>query len=239
MFNNDTEYSKLDIKTKIVIAIICLYFLIRFLSFDNTILKNVDMQPFSEPIQKDVQNGIIINKKVKYGNIEYQQIANYKIYGRVYAIQSRPSKLPLAIVYPYDITICFGEFQHKEVFKSIRVMMSSTVSYYSYSGRAWTKHLSKYFKSPAELLHCYTNNHIVPANKNVNKGLKKLQKKDIVYIEGYLVKYKYSQNNGSIQEGVSSTARNDNENSYRGNNGSGSCEQIYVTRVVSRHGDFR
>lgn len=37
---------------------------------------------------------------------------------------------------------------------------------------------------------------------------------------------------------ISSTVRNDKE-SFRGNNGSGSCEQIYVTRVVSRHGDFR
>ena len=215
IFNNDTEYCKLDIKTKIVIAIICVYFLIRFFSFDNTLLNNVDMQPFSEPIQEDVQNGIIINKPVKDGDIEYQQIANYKIYGRVYAIQSRPSKLPLAIIYPYDITICFGGFQYKEVFRAIHVTMSSTVAYFSYSGNAWNKHLSKYFDSQTELIHSFTNNHIVPANKNVNKGLKKIQKKDIVYMEGYLVKYKYTQNNGIVQEGISSTARNDNENYYR------------------------
>ena len=158
--------------------------------------------------------------------------------GRVYDIHSRPSKMWAAAVYPYDVSIGFGDFKFKEVYKSVKVRMAGTVSYYSYSGSAWQNHLSKYFKHEGGINHAFTNNHLCPANKNVRKGIKKLRKKDIVYLEGYLIKYKFRGNDGRMEEGVSSTVRNDKE-SFRGNNGSGSCEQIYVTRVVSRHGDFR
>ena len=237
-FHNDTEYSKIDIKFKVVFAIIVLVFIIRHISFDDTILQNVEMEPFSEPVQVNIENGKPFKLKVSGGVAELTPLADYKIYGRVYAIHYRPSKLWAAAVYPYDISIGFGNFKHKEVFNAIKVRMASTVSYYSFTGSGWRDHLSKYFKNKGEIDHAFTNKHICPANKNVRRGIKKLKKKDIVYIEGYLVKYKFYGNDGRIEKGVSSTTRNDKEG-FGGNNGSGSCEQIYVTRVVSRHGDFK
>lgn len=237
-FDSNTEYTKIDIKVKILFAIIVLVFIIKNIGFDNTVLRNVDMEPFSEPVQVNIENGKSFKLKVSGGVAELTPLADYKIYGRVYAIHYRPSKLWAAAVYPYDITIGFGGFRHKEVYKAIKVRMASTVSYYSFTGSGWRDHLSKYFKNKGEINHAFTNNHICPANKNVRRGIKKLKKKDIVYIEGYLVKYKFYGNDGRIERGTSSTTRNDKE-SYSGNNGSGSCEQIYVTRVVSRHGDFQ
>ena len=219
--DNDTDISKIDIKTKIIFVLVVLVVLINHIRFDNTELKNVDMEPFSEPVQQEIKNGKTFEHEVSGGVAEITPIADYKIYGRVYDIHYRPSKMWAAAVYPYDVSIGFGDFKFKEVYKSVKVRMAGTVSYYSYSGSA-----------------AFTNNHLCPANKNVRKGIKKLRKKDIVYLEGYLIKYKFRGNDGRMEEGISSTVRNDKE-SFRGNNGSGSCEQIYVTRVVSRHGDFR
>ena len=67
-----------------------------------------------------------------------------------------------AAVYPYDVSIGFGDFKFKEVYKSVKVRMAGTVSYYSYSGSAWQNHLSKYFKHEGGINHAFTNNHPLP-----------------------------------------------------------------------------
>ncbi len=235
--NSDTEYTKISTEFKIIIVIILLIFIIRNIGFDNTVLENVDMEPFSEPVQINIEDGESFKHKTSEGIAEITPIAKYKIYGRVYAIQSRPSKLQSAAIYPYDISIGFGGFQYKEVYKAVKVRMVSTIAYYYCSGSAWDNHVSKYFKNKGEFTHSITNNHICPANKNVRRGIKKLRKKDIVYLEGYLVKYRFYRNDGRIEHGISSTTRDDK--TIKGDNGNGSCEQIYVTRVVSRYGDFQ
>ena len=48
--DNDTDISKIDIKTKIIFVLVVLVVLINHIRFDNTELKNVDMEPFSEPV---------------------------------------------------------------------------------------------------------------------------------------------------------------------------------------------
>lgn len=227
---------------KNIITIVIIWILIIFIRssyFDNTNLKNIDMEPFSEPIQEKIIDGKTFEHKTKEGIAQITPIANYKIHGRVLDIHYRPSKLYWASVYPYDITIGFGNFKHKKVCSNIKFKMVDTVVYWSFSYSAWNKHLSKYFKSENELNHCITNNHICPANKRILDGLKKLSKKDIVYIEGYLIKFKQVAKDGKLEEGISSTSRNDKEHLYYGDNNYGSCEQIYVTRLVSKHGDFQ
>lgn len=223
---------------KVLIGMVIFSWIFHALSFDNTVLKNVDMEPFSEPVQEEIIDGKPFKHKVSGGVATVTPLANYKIYGRVYDRHYRPPKLQVAAMYPYDVSIGFGDFKYKEVYNAISVKMAGTVSYASYSGKAYEKHLSKYFKDKS-FNHCFTNNHLCPANSNVRRGLSQLRKKDIVYIEGYLVKFHLVKNNGRVESGTSSTARNDNEPKWRGNNGNGTCEQIYVTRVVSRHGDYR
>ena len=236
--NTDDDSKEFDFPIfKVLISIFIIVSVYNFFSFDNTVLRNVDMEPFSEPIQQNIKNGDSFQYKTSEGIATVTPIAEYKIYGRVLARHYRPSKLPVASMYPYDVTIGFGDFRYKEVFKAIKVKMASTISYWSCSGSAWQKIQAKYFKQNS-IDHCWTNNHLCPANKNIKRGISKLKKKDIVYIEGYLVKYELRKKDGNIERGISSTVRNDHE-SFSGNNGSGSCEQIYVTRIVSRHGDFR
>lgn len=55
--DNDTDISKIDIKTKIIFVLVVLVVLINHIRFDNTELKNVDMEPFSEPVQQEIKNG--------------------------------------------------------------------------------------------------------------------------------------------------------------------------------------
>lgn len=222
-----------------VLLAVFIIFLFKYISFDNTSLKYVKMEPFSEPIQENIENGKVFKHTTIQGDAYITPLASYKLYGRVYDHHFRPSKLYGAAVYPYDISIGFGDFKHKEVYRAIKVKMASTVSYWSCSGRNYQKHVSKYFQDGNSINHYFTNNHLCPANKNVKRGISKLRKKDIVYIEGYLIKYKHYRKDGRVEEGISSTSRNDQEPAWRGDNGNGSCEQIYVTRIVSRHGDFR
>ena len=222
---------------KILFVIFIIVSIFRSFSFDNTVLRQVNMEPFSEPIQVMMEGADSFEYKTSEGVAKVTPIAEYKIYGRVLQRHFRPSKLPVASMYPYDVTIGFGDFRYKEVFNAVKVRMAGTISYWSYSGAAYKNHLYKYFKNKS-IEHCWTNNHLCPANKNVRKGISKLRKKDIVYIEGYLVKFELQKKDGTIEKGISSTVRNDEEN-FSGNNGYGSCEQIYVTRVVSRHGDYR
>ena len=225
----------------LILSIILVIMFFNHIRFDRTVLRNVDMEPFSEPIQEEIVDGETFEHKVDGGLAYITPIAKYQIYGRVGEIHFRPPKLYAAAMYPYDITILFGPFKNREVFDAMKIKMAATVSYWNWSHHAWKNVLSKHFKTSNEMIHYVTNNHICPANDNVRRGIKQLVKKDIVYIEGYLVKYELYKDNGSYPEsGTSSTSRNDKEpNSMRGDNGSGSCEQIFVTRVVSRHGDFR
>lgn len=231
------DCTKFDLRTKVIFVLILVLIFINHIRFDNTVLRNVPMEPFSEPIQEKIENGESFMEKTPVGKVMITPIADYKLYGRVYDKHYRPSKLYLASVYPYDVSIGFGGFKEKEVYKAVKVKMAATVSYWSCSGSDWRNHVSKYFKSQS-IDHCFTNNHLRPANKNVKRGIKKLRKKDIVYIEGYLVKIVHTVDNGRIEKGISSTSRNDKE-TFSGDNSYGACEQIYVTRVVSRHGDFR
>lgn len=223
---------------KVLFVIFIVIQLFKYFSFDETVLKNVGMEPFSEPVQEMIAKGEPFELKLSNGKAYVTPIANYKIYGRVYAKHRSPQKMVAATMYPYDLGIFFGDFQYKEVYRNIKVQLVGKFLNWSYSGSAMQNHLYKYFKKDS-MEHCFTYNHLCPANKNILKGIKKLQKKDVVYVEGYLIKYSLYKKDGSIEKGISSTTRNDNEPMMSGNNGYGSCEQIYVTRIVSRHGDFK
>lgn len=61
--DNDTDISKIDIKTKIIFVLVVLVVLINHIRFDNTVLKNVDMEPFSEPVQQEIKTEKHLNMK--------------------------------------------------------------------------------------------------------------------------------------------------------------------------------
>ena len=195
------------------------------MSFDDTVLK-VDMKPFSTPAQtipdKNTPKAIFVEANGAKAHLI--PLAEYKIYGRVYTKHYVPIKMDLGTVMPYDMAIGWNRMADKDVFKMLKMKyaLADRVVYWQY--KAGTP-LSYY-----EINSSFSNNHLIPANKKVRKGLDKIKVKDVIYLEGYLVKLTIFRPDGRDERVVSSL--------YRDDEGLGACEVIYVKRVVSRHGDF-
>ena len=66
-----------------------------------------------------------------------------------------------------------------------------------------------------------SNNHLIPANEEVHKRIDNATPGDEINLKGYLVKYKWSNDEGQSLERDTSTSRDDT--------GNGACEVIYVT----------
>lgn len=192
--------------------------------FDNTPLKNVSMKPFSVPIQKELtpkEKKLEFIKKFPNGEIKMKPLYSYKIYARIYSkrfyrvgMDANPA--------PYDLALGWDGLEKEEVFNTIKARQSFR----------WVRWRLKHdcIYSVDEVYLRLANNHIVPANENILKGLQKLKKKDIVYIEGYLISY-VMKNGNKTASGASSTSRTDRL--------ANSCEVIYATRLVSKYGDYR
>lgn len=68
-----------------------------------------------------------------------------------------------------------------------------------------------------------SNNHLIPATKNIKKAMQKARKGELIRIEGHLVDVEASRNGRMIAAWGSSVSREDI--------GNGACELIYVTRL--------
>ena len=68
-----------------------------------------------------------------------------------------------------------------------------------------------------------SNNHLIPASKNVRKALSLAKKGDIVKLDGYLVNVDAAKNGQTVANWNTSTTRTDT--------GNGACEIVYVTRL--------
>ena len=68
-----------------------------------------------------------------------------------------------------------------------------------------------------------SNNHVIPADKNVKTLLKRIKMGDHVELKGYLVDVSATKANGAYFDWNSSTSRDDT--------GNGACEVFYVTSV--------
>lgn len=78
----------------------------------------------------------------------------------------------------------------------------------------------------------YSHTHVIPATRNVMAALLSLNTWDKVEMEGYLINMKYIAKNNLIYTSKSSMSRNDPP---AGDEGNGSCEQMYVTKVKIGH----
>ena len=192
--------------------------------FENIPLKNVDMKPFSVPIQEELTQK---ESKLKFtenfwgGKSIMTPLYRYKIYARIYSkkkyllgIDPNPA--------PYDLALGWDGLEKEDVF--------NTISAWQYF--RWV-HWRLKPNCPYDVDGVYlrlANNHVIPANKNILRGIKQLKKKDAVYMEGYLVSY-ITESMGRTGTGSSSTSRTDRQ--------ANSCEVIYVTRLVSKYGEYK
>ncbi len=89
--------------------------------------------------------------------------------------------------------------------------------------------LNKYFGGNMDnIITNISNNHLIPAEKNVEKDLLKVRKGDHIRIRGYLVNIDgVRTSDGATSDWYSSTVRDD----YVDGEGGQGCEVIYVTNV--------
>lgn len=230
-FKSDIELGgqkKPNIPLRVILVLVFIYFVYsKFIFFDNTVLHNVDMKPFSEPIQQVLtpEDPTVFKMDDNGSKSFVTPLAKYKIYGRLYTKHYVPAKMSLGAIIPYDMGIGWAKMADKSLFNKIKMKYAlfDRVVYWRFDSDC---PLDYY-----EINSSFSNNHIIPANKRVRKGLDKLQKKDVVYLEGYLVKVSIHRRDGRHEVSQSSLTRTDE--------GLGACEMIYVTRVVSRHGDYK
>ena len=68
-----------------------------------------------------------------------------------------------------------------------------------------------------------SNNHLIPATKNIRRALSLAKKGDIVKLDGFLVNVEAGKNGQTVATWHTSTTRTDT--------GNGACEIVYVTRL--------
>ncbi len=210
------DYSGAAFIIVIMFCFLCFY----NMQFETSILQDTEMQPFAEPKQEMLtqpQEAFIIKKENK--SIEVTPIAKYKLYGRVLAIQCKKNKDSFNEFVPFDIALGWNDFAIRKPFKYIKIVQVGRTSY-------WIAHSGCRYNCQ-QIQAMYSNNHIIPANKNIYNGLKNLNKKNILYIEGYLVNIK-SNINGNMKGIDTSLSRTDTKS-----------EIIYATKIITKKGVFQ
>ena len=203
----------------IVIIIFGALILNTHLKYAYTKFPKTPIEPFSEPVQEmidDSSTEFTINDDNKI--VKIIPVAKYKVYARVLAIQHQKSMDVYNKIVPFDIALGWRGMATRKAAKHIKILQSQRQS-------SWMA-----FAGPPlncqEIQSMYSNNHVIPANKNIYKSLKKVRKKDAIYLEGFLVNVQ-SGKNGKEQM-LTSLSRTD-----------AGCEVIYVTRVVTKNGEFK
>ena len=182
-------------------------------------LKNVDMEPFAEPIQEIIKDSTPFNINIDGMNAKITPIAKYKVYGRVHAQQYRSPKNAYSPIVPFDVVLGWKDLATKQAFRYVKFKQVKRTSY-------WITGWGTPFNCK-QIQSMHSNNHLIPANNNIFNAIKHLKRKDIVYIEGELVNAEIMKN-GRIEKLETSLSREDTN-----------CEVIYVTRIVTNKGDFR
>jgi len=115
---------------------------------------------------------------------------------------------------PCDVAMAWGKLVEDGLYEKIT---------WSQSGRwYWWQYGGSFRKGNTFVARYSSNTHIVPANDNVEKAAKSLDRGDIAELEGDLIRID-GKKGGQTKWWVSSTSRRDQ--------GDGSCEVLYLTRV--------
>ncbi len=168
---------------------------------------------FRDPIQTPISSPEPITLEVKNSRFTLTPLAEYKLSGRVVSRETYSSGWE-GTISPIDLAIVWGKLSEPEYDQ-----------YMSYSqGNRW--YFFKYKPSPpfdqSFVISHSSNNHIIPANRNIRLAAKSIKKKDVVVLEGSLVSLK------GIYKGEEVTW---NSSLSRTDTGNGSCELFYVTKV--------
>lgn len=179
--------------------------------------------PYLEsPLQTEISDkekmSLFFVKRYKDYDIVISPQARYKIHARIL------SKCPYffdmqAYLAPYDLALGWGRYAVKENYSKVAFFQFGRWYYYYYPSFEFS-----------DVGDYSSNNHILYANDNILKGIKKIKKHDEVYMEGYLVDIEAVNSKGNQFVWNTSLSRDDS--------GDGACEVFYVTKIVSKYGIF-
>lgn len=149
--------------------------------------------------------------------------AKYEMSARVVA-KSRILGDGISELVPYDIGLVWGDLMKDKNYRKIRIHQYQRWIVYSISQKNMD------ILNKIDVPKYIANNHLIPANKNVLKGIRGLRKYDKVYLKGYLVYSKISYKKAPPFDYNSSLSREDT--------GDHACEIFYVTKIVSARGTW-
>lgn len=120
-----------------------------------------------------------------------------------------------------DIAVIWGDNLTSEAYKKMSFKSTSFECVYS------TRDLDAWRKFKKE---CFSNNHLLCAQKEIERKVMSVRRADQIYLQGYLVKYTHNRDE-QFERGSSTT---------RFDSGAWSCETIYVTdfRILKRANTF-
>ena len=168
---------------------------------------------YREPVQIAVEK---IPITVEKGPMKYiiQPLYSYDIYGMVVSFHHSASfddyyhEQWKDIVNVKDICVVWGENIKSDIYQKMTFKSGSWTCYADFKPNISYAEHNK-FKN-----ECLSNNHLIPANKDVSKIIMAFRTGDQIHIQGYLVNYRESSWTG---ERSTSTCRTDN-----------GCEVIWV-----------
>lgn len=163
------------------------------------------------PVQQTLSQPETLIHPGKNGPVTLSLMAAYEVTAVVKGVKAYRSD-PAAAISPLDFALAWGTLNQRDIDQTID---------YSQSGRWYFFRLSP--KSPISVSEVYqqsANTHLIPKDETVLKQLKKIDKNDLITLQGYLVNVRF----GADQpEWTSSLTRTDT--------GNRSCEILYVTEV--------
>ncbi len=200
-------------KTNIQLILIC--FLLAFIIYFGFIYtkepKWQGMPAKKEPIQTEIKNPV----PFKYEKFLITPLANYSITGVVISTK-RYFFDSVSSISPIDIAIVWKKMSVADVIKEFKFKHRNRAIIYITKKDYWPI-------MEKEVKNCISNNHCIPANKDIKKKLLKIRQYDLVTIKGQLVKVEKS----GMEPWISSLSRDDGP----GYGKLVGCEIIYVTDV--------
>lgn len=163
--------------------------------------------------QIPVQNNYLISVKLKdEDGVTINAIADFELHARVLGAEGYRFDRG-AFLSPVDLALGWRDMAKDEFLSDIRISQSNRFYYW------YTENAAK-FANKEKIIENSANMHMVPANDEIESRLKEVQKDNLVYIKGKLIKV-------STERGWywnSSTTRKDT--------GNGACEIVYVEEIV-------
>ncbi len=166
-----------------------------------------------DPIQMPCSFNEPIIREVKNGYFTITPVAIYKISGTVVGKGTYSSDWD-GNISPVDLAIAWGKLAEPNASRHVTYIQGNRWFFYQY------KPGSPF--DPSYIVSHSSNNHIIPANENIRKAVKRVSKKDKVVLEGFLVNLKGIYKDQPVAWNTSLS---------RIDSGSGSCELFYVSKI--------